>query len=172
MSALLLLFIIPLKVLVFLEIKDVNVRIDFTRKERMGADVNRNLRRFMEHILHHRGMMAAYLTGDTSFKTDIENEHALIASEIEAIDLLIRQYGPSLKLEAKWKDFKENWQELEFTEGALTIEGSFEAHTKIINETLDMISYIGETNLILDYHLTTYYLMDSVTGPGIQLNKG
>jgi len=51
MSALLLLFIIPLKVLVFLEIKDVNVRIDFTRKERMGADVNRNLRRFMEHIL-------------------------------------------------------------------------------------------------------------------------
>lgn len=164
MAALLLLFAMPLTALVFLEIKDVNSRIEFTRKERMGIEVNTSLRRLMEHILHHRGMMAAYITGDTSFKADIDNEHALIATEVEAVDSLINRYGHSLNLEDKWDDFKENWQELEFTEDTLTIEESFETHTKIIDDTLELISYVGETsNLILDYHLTTYYLMDSIT---------
>src|SRR3989338_7829499 len=94
MTVLFLLFVIPLTVLLFLEIKEVNRRIDFTQKERMGAEVNRSLIRLMEHLLHHRGMMVAYLTGEASFKTDIENEHSRIATEIEAIELLSKRYGP------------------------------------------------------------------------------
>lgn len=164
MSVLFLLFVIPLSVLVFLEIREVNRRIEFTQKERMGAEVNRSLRRLMEHLLHHRGMMAAYLTGDTSFKTDIENEHSLIATEIEAIDSLSKRYGTSLKIEDRWEDFKKEWQKLEFTESTLTIEESSDTHTKIIDNTIELISHIGETsNLILDPHITTYYLMDSIT---------
>ena len=164
MTVLFLLFVIPLTVLLFLEIKEVNRRIDFTQKERMGAEVNRSLRRLMEHLLHHRGMLAAYLTGDTSFKTDIENEHSLIAAEIEAIDLLSKRYGTSLKIEGRWEDFKKEWQKSEFTENTLTIEESSDTHTKIIDNTIELISYIGETsNLILDPHITTYYLMDSIT---------
>ena len=73
MSVLFLLFVIPLTVLLFIEIKEVNRRIEFTQKERMGAEVNRSLIRLMEHLLHHRGMMVAYLTGEASFKTDVEN---------------------------------------------------------------------------------------------------
>ncbi len=164
MSVLFLLFVIPLTVLLFLEIKEVNRRIDFTQKERMGAEVNRSLRRLMEHLLHHRGMMVAYLTGDTSFKTDIENEHSLIATEIAAIDSLSKRYGTSLEIEDRWEDFKKEWHKLEFTENTLTIEESSDTHTKIIDNTIELISYIGETsNLILDPHITTYYLMDSIT---------
>ena len=164
MTVLFLLFVIPLTVLLFIEIKEVNRRIEFTQKERMGAEVNRSLRRLMEHLLHHRGMLAAYLTGDTSFKTDIENEHSLIAAEIEAIDLLSKRYGTSLKIEDRWEDFKKEWQKSEFTENTLTIEESSDTHTKIIDNTIELISYIGETsNLILDPHITTYYLMDSIT---------
>lgn len=164
MTVLFLLFVVPLTVLLFLEIKEVNRRIDFTQKERMGAEVNRSLRRLMEHLLHHRGMMVPYLTGDTSFKTDIENEHSLIATEIEAIDSLSKRYGTSLKIEDRWEDFKKEWQKLEFTENTLAIEESSDTHTKIIDNTIELISYIGETsNLILDPHITTYYLMDSIT---------
>ena len=164
MTVLFLLFVIPLTVLLFLEIKEVNRRIDFTQKERMGAEVNRSLIRLMEHLLHHRGMMVAYLTGEASFKTDIENEHSRIATEIEAIELLSKRYGPSLKIEDRWEDFKKEWQTSEFTESSLTIEESSDTHTKIIDNTIELISHIGETsNLILDPHITTYYLMDSIT---------
>lgn len=164
MTVLFLLFVVPLTGLLFLEIKEVNRRIDFTQKERMGAEVNRSLRRLMEHLLHHRGMMVAYLTGDASFKTDVENEHSLIVAEIEVIDSLSERYGPSLKIVARWENFKKEWQRLEFTENTMTIEESFDTHTKIIDNTIELISYIGETsNLILDSHITTYYLMDSIT---------
>jgi diguanylate cyclase (GGDEF)-like protein len=164
MTVLFLFFIIPLSVLLFLEIKEVNRRIDFTQKERMGAEVNRSLRRLMEHLLHHRGMMVAYLTGDISSKTDIKNEHYLIATEIEAVDSLSKRYGTSLKIEARWEDFKKEWHKLEFTENTLTIEESFGALTELIDNTIELISYIGETsNLILDPNITTHALTDSIT---------
>jgi len=114
--------------------------------------------------MHHRGATVAYLSGDPSFTDTIAADHIRIEGNIRAVNSLNQRYGRLLKTDDRWNRLKKRWQELDYTEFSSTPKESFDNHTAIITDVLDMISHIGETsNLILDPEVTTYYLMDCMT---------
>lgn len=164
MAALFLLFILPLALLLYVEFSEINKWIDFTQKERMGVEYNRSLRKLMEDLMHHRGMINAFLSGDPSFSDSIETEHSRIEDGIRAVDSINNRYGRLLKIDDKWESFKKSWQEREYTEYTSSARESFDSHTALIADITSLISHVAETsNLILDPEITTYYLMDCTT---------
>lgn len=164
LTGMFLLFILPLVLLLYNELHEINKWVEFTQRERIGLEYNRSLRKLMEDLMHHRGMTNAYLSGDGSFTDSIETEHSEIKNDIMEIDSLNGRYGRLLKTDDKWQAFKESWQEREHTEYTLSPRESFDSHTALIADIMALMSHVGETsNLILDPQLTTYYLMDSVT---------
>ena len=156
MTGLFLLFVLPLTLLLVIEIHEINKWIEFTRKERIGAEYNRSLRTLLQNLMHHRGATVAYLSGDPSFTDTIAADHIRIEGNIRAVDSLNQRYGRLLKTDDRWNRLKKRWQELDYTEFSSTPKESFDNHTAIITDVLDMISHIGETsNLILDPEVTT-----------------
>lgn len=154
LTGMFLLFILPLVLLLYNELHEINKWVEFTQRERIGLEYNRSLRKLMEDLMHHRGMTNAYLSGDGSFTDSIETEHSEIKNDIRAIDSLNGRYGRLLKTDDKWQAFKESWQEREHTEYTLSPRESFDSHTALIADIMALMSHVGETsNLILDPQL-------------------
>ena len=161
--ALLLIFILPFAVVVYQLISEINVKIEFAQKEKLGLQYNHPLRKLIEDVQQHRGMLNAYLKGDTSFKEKIILKESQIEDDIRAIDAVDQRLGVTLKTTERWSALKENWQAIEGKALSLRPQESFESHTALIAEILSLIAHVGDTsNLILDPVLDSYYLMHTV----------
>lgn len=162
--ALFMLFVLPLALLLYIEIREINRWIDFNRKERIGVEYNRSLRNILENLMSHRGMTSAHLSGNPSFYSRLAKERSLIDKNIRTIDLLNDKYGALLDTDNKWNEFKKKWIALKDKQPALSPKDNFDSHTALITDIIALTSHIGETsNLLLDPQITTYYLMDCVT---------
>ena len=161
--ALLLLFILPFAVVVYELVSEINVKIEFAQNEKLGLKYNQPLIKLIEDVQQHRGMLNAYLRGDTSFKEKIILKESQIEDDIRAIDEVDQRLGVTLKTTERWSALKENWQTLKGKAFSLRPQESFESHTTLIAEILSLLAHVGDTsNLILDPVLESYYLMDTV----------
>ena len=161
--ALLLIFILPFAVVVYELVSEINVKIEFAQKEKLGLKYNQPLRKLIEDVQQHRGMLNAYLRGDTSFKEKIILKESQIEDDIRANEAVDQRLGVTLKTTERWSALKENWQTLKGKAFSLRPQESFEAHTALIAEILSLLAHVGDTsNLILDPVLESYYLMDTV----------
>lgn len=161
---LLVLFVLPLALLLYIEIREINRWIYFNRKERFGVEYNRSLRDLLENLMHHRGMTSAQLSGNPSFHSRLAKERSLIDKNIRTIDLLNNKYGSLLDTDSKWIEIKKKWDALQDKQPALSSKENFYSHTVLIADIIALTSHIGETsNLLLDPQIATYYLMDCVT---------
>lgn len=161
--ALFILFVLPLTLLLYIEIHEINRWIDFNRKERLGVEYNRSLRDLLENLMHHRGMTSAQLSGNPSFQSRLAKERSLIDKSIMTIDLLDNKYGARLDTDKKWIELKKKWNELK-EKTSLSPKENFGSHTVLIADIIALTRHIGETsNLLLDPQIATYYLMDCVT---------
>ena len=157
-----LLFILPFAAVMYYEISAVNERIDFVKKERMGVEYIQSIVRFLQDFQQHRGMVYAYLSGDTSFADRIKRKHIQLEDEIRAIDAMEEKYGKTLKTTKRWNEVREKWRRLEDKSFSLSPQESFDDHTAFIDDILSLILYIRDTsNLILDPFFDSYYMMDT-----------
>ncbi|HEY9632506.1 MAG TPA: response regulator [Coleofasciculaceae cyanobacterium] len=159
----LLIFLLPFAIVVYQLIEEIDVGINFAHKERLGLQYNYPLRKLLENVQNHRGMVNGYLKGDTSFKERITLERSQIEANIKAVDAVDQQLGATLRTTEKWMAFKEKWLVLKDKALSLSPQDSFDAHTALTADILSLISHVGDTsNLILDPVLESYYLMDAV----------
>ncbi len=160
---LLLIFILPFAGVVYQLIEEINVGINFAQKERLGIQYNYPLRKLLEDVQTHRGLVNGYLKGDKSFKEKIPIDQSQIENDIRAIDAVDRQLGVKLKTTEKWIALKQKWQTIKGNALSMSPQESFDAHTALIGDILALIFHVGDTsNLILDPVLDSYYLMDAV----------
>jgi len=160
---LLLILIVPFAGVVYELIAEINLKIEFAEKERLGLQYNQQLRNLLEDLQQQRGMVNGYLKGDTSFKEKIILKAAKIENDIRTIDAVDQQLGVSLQTSQKWRNLKEKWQLLKGKALNLLPQKSFEQHTALIAELLSLMAHVGDTsNLILDPVLDSYYLMNTV----------
>lgn len=161
--ALLLIFILPFAVVVYELVSEINVKIEFAQNEKLGLQYNQHLRKLIEDIQQHRGMLNGYLKGDTSFQEKIILKESQIEDDIRAIDAVDQRLGVTLKTTERWSALKGNWQTLKGKAFSLRPQESFESHTALIAEILSLLAHVGDTsNLILDPVLDSYYLMHTV----------
>ncbi|MBZ0157763.1 MAG: hypothetical protein K8I29_16325 [Alphaproteobacteria bacterium] len=162
-AGLLFFFLLPFTVLIYLQLHEINRWIDFTGKERLGIRYVGSLRGILDDLQKHRGMASAFLTDGVSFKEDLFIKQQQIEKDIKEMGAMDREIGHRLGTSARWILIKNKWAGLKEKMPEMRPAESTAAHTTLITDVIDMISYVGESsNLILDSEPVMYYLIDSI----------
>lgn len=155
-------FLLPISVMLFLLITDMNDKIDFKEKEKLGIEYTLQLKNLVADIQQHRGMTNAYLSGDQSFKEELAMKKSQIELKIEQLDAVDKKLGAELKTDHKWNEIKELWFSFQMDANQLSINDTLDKHTEIIAKMLALMNHIGNTsNLYLDTGLKNYHLTES-----------
>lgn len=156
-------FIIPLVMSLYLLISELNSQIRFAEKERLGVEYNCAVRRLIDDLQQHRGMASALLNGDQSFREKLTAKEAQIADDIGVIDGIDQRTGKLLKTNDQWYKAKTGWNALQNSLFKLKPQESFNNHTALITEFLELSNRVAaNSNLLLDPKLDTNYLVDVV----------
>jgi signal transduction histidine kinase/DNA-binding response OmpR family regulator len=158
-----LLFILPLGVVMYLLISEINDRIGFARKEMGGNQYLRPLRAMQEHAGQSRFFAKAYAEGNVTLRPDLIRQQAEIDAHFAALEKVEKEYGASLNTAHKFGALKENWRFLKERTLALQAADVDGLYNKFQTDLRDLMAHVGDTsNLILDPDLDTFYLMDTV----------
>jgi methyl-accepting chemotaxis protein len=166
-------FLAPLIVMGYFLIDEVNQRIRFMEQERLGVEYIAQLRKPIAEIQQHRGMSAAFLNGDASFRERMMERQAAIDSQFATLRSVDSRLGSALKTGDKLASLERDWSALKREVTSYTAPQSFERHTAIIEGLGDFITYVADSsNLILDPELDSYYLMDLMVARLPALTEG
>lgn len=167
LSNFLLIFIFPFALVVYQLITEIDSKIDFAQKEKLGLAYNYHLKNLLVHVIEGRMQVNQYLNGDKSLIAVIANQEEKIETAIQKLNTVEKQISPQLKISPQWLTLKtsinNNWQQLKEQKLNLSPTQNWQEYTQIINNILALINEIGDiSNLILDPYLDSYYLMDTV----------
>ncbi|MEG4807826.1 ATP-binding protein [Microcoleus sp. F8-D3] len=165
--ALLLIFIFPFALVVYQLIAEIDSKIEFTQKEKLGLAYNYPLKKLLVAVIEHRTQVNQYLNGDKPLAPAIATATEKIETAIQNLNAVEKQLSPQFKTSPQWLTIETSingkWQRLKKQKLNLSPTQSWQAHTSIVNDILDLIAYIGDiSNLILDPSLDSYYLMNAV----------
>lgn len=154
---------IPLIVTMYLLIHDINYWTDFVQKEIIGIKHNSYIRSLIKEVQQHRGLSSAYLSGNVSFKELLEEKTLEIKNKINnSSDHIETFYASHPHILRLWTKTKEKLTGLLNGIYDLSPQESFMRHTDIISDLLFLMIEIGHvSNLVLDPHAESYYLISS-----------
>ncbi len=124
-----------------------------------GIRVNRLVKQLLLDLQQHRGMVNAFLSGDNSFKSKIEQKQSAIGQDITALDAL---RGQGLMTEKRWEDIRSAWQALRAEAMALPAEESFRRHSELIRAVLYSIGDVAERSQIAGDCAADFALVDAL----------
>ncbi len=154
-------FIIPLSLMMYLLISEVQSRIDFANQEKLGNIYLRPLRQ-----LYPKVYQAQLLMANPNFspedQTQLEQLKAEISDQIKVLDKIDQKIGHQLSISDFFRDLKESWITLEENQKVWSLQTQ-KVYISIILEQMNQLRFqVGDqSNLILDPDLDTYYLMDT-----------
>lgn len=153
-------FIAPFIFVTYQLVSEIDIRIDFTKKERIGIEYNQSMRQLLERVQKHHLLSQIYLLGDNSIKTEWENSNNQASNYIQEVDAIDQQLNPLLKTTDKWTAIFRNWQDLLLQEPTMSPEQSGESHKLITSQIVSLINHVGDSsNLNFDPSFDSYYLM-------------
>jgi methyl-accepting chemotaxis protein len=154
---------IPIVMLVTLLINEKNIAIGFAQKEIQGLEYLQPLRGLLQHIVEHRGMTHAYLSGEIGMNEGLTRKRGEIDSDFKAVMVMQTKYAQGLDTSLQWQAVQDGWgglKDIRFNDDATSV---FTQHTDLIAEILELMFHVGDTsNMILDSALDSYYLMDLI----------
>lgn len=100
----------------------------------------RQVCKILEHLPQHRGMASAFLNGDQGFKAKMLAMQGHIGADIEAIDQCMLGHPLPRTLTLRWEKIKRSWSSLQEEVSNISPNDSFERHTALITEVLNLIS--------------------------------
>lgn len=146
-----------------------------------GMEFSSPLQDLASHTAQHRGMTAAYLSGNTTFRDRILKKKDEIERTIAQIELLNDRLGKEFDSDSRWNKIKKGWNTV--NRGSFEREGkvSFQIHTDLFNQILNLHTHIGEKsglmmNSSLDVHSLTTLKFETVSyvaeNLGVMRGKG
>ncbi len=154
-------FLIPLVVMGYFLVAEVDQRIRFMEQERLGVEMIAKLRQPMADIQQHRGMSYAFLNGEDGFRERMQERQAAIDAQFATLRAADERLGPALKTAGKLASLQRSWTSLKQEVYGYAPAQSFERHTALIEGLREFMIHLADTsNLILDPELDSYYMMD------------
>jgi signal transduction histidine kinase/DNA-binding response OmpR family regulator len=158
-----LLLVLPLVVVMYQFLLQINKDINFASKEQLGLVYNDRVIDFLQSIQQHSLLSTGYLASDVSFKDPLVQSQQTVESKIAAVDSVDSQLGGTMGATDLWKKLKEQWASIKARDLTMTLDDSLNAHTQLVQDTLTLLTVVGNnSNLILDPDIDSYYLMDAV----------
>ena len=157
------LFALPLAVVMYLLVSEINDRIEFAQKEILGNRYLRPLRGLHEHAGESHMLARAYAQGQVALRPDLVRAQAAIDGDFARLQQVNDELGATLGTASKFGVLMENRKFLKERVLTLKLADQEALHVKFLADVRDLFSLVGDTsNLILDPDLDSYYLMDSV----------
>ena len=98
-----------------------------------------SLKKVISYTQKHRGLTATYLQGNS----EVRNELLALKQEINAITAPLTD-NPLLQQEARWDSYQDHWSRLKDNAETLTVPGSFQQHTHLIETLLYLLEDVAE----------------------------
>lgn len=156
------LFAMPLTLVIYLLISEINSRVDFAQKEIYGNEYLRPLRQLREYIPKLQLLNYQDLNRNLTNLDATKNLEAKIEENFQALENTDRRLGKILISSDKFNHLYQNWQNFKLRRSQWSWETYDVVYYKIIADINRLSVHVGDTsNLILDPDLDTYYLMDA-----------
>jgi twitching motility protein PilJ len=146
--------------------KDIN----FAQKEIYGTEYLPPLRKLVENVAKHRGLVNLALHGNTAMRDQISASEQGVSAAFQSLNEIDGRavegttYGAMLETTNRIATLKQSWETIKGKSlNAANPEEAFTSHNQLMTDLKDVIVLVGDkSNLILDPDLDTFYLMDSV----------
>lgn len=154
------LFALPLVVVLFLLISEIDRTTAFSQKETRGTAYLRPLRQLYEHSLENMLISQEFVGLTGARRGDLERNHGQIDSDINALQNLDQTYGVELATAGKVQALKENWELIKPLDPQTpTRRDRFMLFVKDVQALITHVA--NSSNLALDSDIDSSYLIDS-----------
>ena len=154
-------------------VNEIDQRIEFMQQERLGVEYISQLRQPFQELQRHRGMSAAYLSGDSAFRARMQESQQTVDAQFAALQALDRRLGARLRTGDRLAALETAWAKIKTEVDSYSEAQSFERHTALIASLQDLITHVADTsNLIIDPELDSYYMMDLMVSRLPRLTEG
>ncbi|MFS8118563.1 MAG: PP2C family protein-serine/threonine phosphatase, partial [Microcoleus sp.] len=156
------LFAMPLTLVMYLLISEINTRVDFAQKEIYGNQYLRPLRQLREYIPKLQQLNYQALNRNSTNLDARDNLEAKIEENFHSLANTDRRLGKTLVSSDKFNHLYQNWQNFKLRRSQWSLETYDVVYYKLAAYINILSVHVGDTsNLILDPNLDTYYLMDA-----------
>ncbi|MGH8480701.1 MAG: HAMP domain-containing protein, partial [Gammaproteobacteria bacterium] len=155
-------FILPLSLLLYFFVKEVDDRIDFARKERMGTGYVRPLYAMLLHGSQAHADALGFAAGRVESRPAMVRSLAQMSASFAQIERNQRRHGAALETDNGFSILSENWSFLKKGLLADKMANPRDLFASLEGDIRDLLAQVVNTsNLILDPDLDTYFLMDA-----------
>ena len=163
--------VIPFGIVTYKMVASIDsMGVQFAKQELRGLEYYRPLVSLLQNLQQHRGMSATLLSGDTSFKGRLEAKQLDVENDVKAVSAVDEQLGATLQTTQQWTALRGAVRAVLDSGTDQSAAESFARHTKVIEDTIALITRVGDTsNLTLDPDLDSYYLMNIAIFQGPEL---
>jgi methyl-accepting chemotaxis protein len=145
---------------------------EFARQEIRGLEYYAPLMALLKDLQQHRGMAHVWLSGDASFKEKLAAKAADIEKDIKVLNETDQRLDAALRTSKHWPPLRAACENLLRETPGLSVNESFERHTKAIQDLMALLSHVSDTsNLTLDPDIDSRYLVDALIFQGPELNE-
>jgi len=136
-----------------------NNRIERTRKELHGARATLAIMQLIQAAQQHRGLSSMVIVGESR----LEEMRAAKQTEVDALFKQVDTALPATNRDSvSWKKIIADWRDVQDTGLEWIGAQSFNAHTALINDLLDLqISVADDSGLVLDPDAGSHYLIET-----------
>ena len=134
-----LLLLIPLTYASYYLLDDVHQHTREKQLEMDGLKYAIQVSSLLELIPQHRGMTNGLLQGDERFRARIAAMQPALQKALADTDDADRRWGDELHLREQWQQVRSRWVKLHGEAQRLSVETSWQQHTALIADYLDLI---------------------------------
>jgi signal transduction histidine kinase/HPt (histidine-containing phosphotransfer) domain-containing protein len=146
-----LLFAVPLGLMMYLWLAQLEQQLAFARQERTGLQYASALAQVFEPLQRSHGLAILAAAGDATARAQLTEEHARVEAAARALDRLDAEIGRTLQVSDQWHGLRGRLMHPSVEPGAL------------VTEIRRLIAYVGDrSRMVLDPDLDSYYLIDAV----------
>ena len=154
---------IPLLVLSFMLISNINKEINFFENERSGLAYIKNVRPLIAEVQQHRGMAAAYLNGDRSFESRIKAKRKDADAALTLLNNTDQELGATLATGGMVDNIRGQWDSIKKNSMQMETGAAIGAHSKLVSDLQSLLMHLADkSEITLDPSLDTYYLGDAL----------
>lgn len=156
-------FSFPIVVMSYYFLAETQKTVDFTSAEVDGTEYLRPLRILMNDMSSHRDLANAVLAGDRSFKPDLDKKTEEVEAGFRALEAVDARFAWQFGLTEELKEVRKGWMALKASLPTLTLQKSFDEHTRFIRLLQQFTYKLGNaSNMILDPDVDSYYSVDAM----------
>lgn len=149
---------LPLGLVTFFLVSELNDRIAFSAKEKLGNEYLRPVQQFASDLRNHRGLTWARADHENT-PAELRKLDERLQRDIQEIDAVDRKLGATLQTTQLWTAIKGKCRTLQSSPSIAAPVDTANGHTALISDLIALMSQAGDqSNLIHDPVLDSYYL--------------